>query len=273
MRRLDTISRAVLCLLLSVAAPAAAQQTEPPKIEDFQLFDAPFVEKDLPCATEQYQVREGDSLSSISRRTLGSPDQWGQILRLNPKLKNPHLIQPRQPLQVPKCAPEELLDWQNYSVRAGGLHQFKLYKTVQFSVPFSFDEYAIIDSTIAGGQMRSSRPVSGTFPVVAPPPLTLLSPMSPLILPKSTPPADTPPSPVPALPPPPVLPAPQPTPPADTPTPPSPPAPVPAPQIEQVPPVPVSPPTNDATAPANAQPPAERRLHWNAWLEKHGSDT
>jgi hypothetical protein len=292
MRRLDRISRAVLRLLLLVAASAAAQQIKPSKTEDFKSFDGLAVEQDLPCATEQYQVREGDTLSSISGKILGSPNQWPQIFRLNPELKSPSLIQPRQSLRVPRCGAEELFDWQNHYLRADELDLAKLDNTLlQFSVPFAFDEYhASIHSRIAAAPTRrSSRSGGGTFSTdIAPspqPPFTLMPMFQATTglsvgcavcatLPQPAPPADTPPSvTVPALQPQPVTSTPQSTLPADTPPPPSPPAPVPAPQTEQVPPAPASPPTNDATAPATAPPPAERRLHWNAWLEKHGTDT
>jgi len=49
-----------------------------------------------------YRVREGDSLSAIARRFLGSPDRWRQLYELNRQIiSNPDTVRAGTVLKIP----------------------------------------------------------------------------------------------------------------------------------------------------------------------------
>ena len=79
-------SFAGVCLLLSVAAPASAQEDLEPG---------------------WHIVRLGETLESLAKRYLGSSQLWKQIAQLNPQVPDPDLIEPGQRIRVmvPRRAP------------------------------------------------------------------------------------------------------------------------------------------------------------------------
>ena len=53
-----------------------------------------------PVSPEIYIVKKGDTLSSIAKSKLGDESRWPEIQKLN-NIKNPNLIFPNQPLELP----------------------------------------------------------------------------------------------------------------------------------------------------------------------------
>jgi len=61
---------------------------------------APQVQRDTPSS---YTVQPGDTLSSISRKTYGTPNRWRDIFNANrDRMSTPEALKPGQVLRVPK---------------------------------------------------------------------------------------------------------------------------------------------------------------------------
>ncbi len=71
-------------------------------------------------AIQKYKIQSGDNLESISRRFLGSPHRWKEIVKLNEGL-NPHRMRVGQEILIPSeaAAPKESKKAENASVIVG----------------------------------------------------------------------------------------------------------------------------------------------------------
>ena len=83
--------------------------TKPERIRPGMKLRLPGVETSRPApntkrvavtVTETYQVREGDTLIGIAKKTLGSTRRWVDIRDLN-NIENASALQPGQTLKIP----------------------------------------------------------------------------------------------------------------------------------------------------------------------------
>lgn len=58
-------------------------------------------EPPAPLAAGTHFVRPGDTLEDLAILYFGSNERWQEIWRLNPQVKNPHLLQPGEPIRMP----------------------------------------------------------------------------------------------------------------------------------------------------------------------------
>ncbi|MDJ0867518.1 MAG: LysM peptidoglycan-binding domain-containing protein [Myxococcota bacterium] len=60
------------------------------------------------AADDSYEVRPGDTLWKIARRTVGDPTLWPALYRANrDQIKDPALLYPGQKLAIPRIEPAE----------------------------------------------------------------------------------------------------------------------------------------------------------------------
>ena len=60
-------------------------------------------------STSTYEVVSGDTISGIAKKLLGNADLWKEIVKLNPNIKNPDLIQPGMSLTIPAIRTDAVL--------------------------------------------------------------------------------------------------------------------------------------------------------------------